>query len=405
MKNLLKLLAVAAAFGLTPAAMAQGNAAAPATPNAQVSQTQQQPAAKGAPPTDAISAASQARGGTDPASVSSDAALDIPEDEPSAASVASSTITAQTRSAPEIGIGQPDGRMLIQEQFTPIGQEAKYFHNVILLPLITFISLVVLLLLLWVIVRYRRSANPVPSRTTHNTLVEVLWTLIPVLILVAIAVPSIRLLAHQYSPPKADLTVKVVGNQWYWTYQYPDNGDFEIVSNGLSDADAKKRGEPRMLAVDERMVVPAGATVKLIVTSADVLHSFGVPAFWVKMDAVPGRLNETWFKVDRPGLYYGQCYELCGARHAYMPIAVEVVPPAQFAAWVASKGGTMPGGAPQARSGDETAGSPITEPDLVNTSGGSATETSPEPSNISAGSTTPPVSSQGAVNSRRGDDQ
>jgi cytochrome c oxidase subunit 2 len=177
---------------------------------------------------------------------------------------------------------------------------------------------------------------------------------------VVIAVPSIRLLANQYSPPEADLTVKVIGNQWYWTYQYPDHGDFELVSNGLSDADAKARGEPRLLGVDERMVVPAGATVKLIVTSNDVIHAFGVPAFWVKMDAVPGRLNETWFKVDRPGIYYGQCYELCGARHGYMPIAVEVVPPAQFAAWVGSKGGTMPGTA-QAVSGDET-GTPVTAP-------------------------------------------
>jgi len=407
MKNLLKLLAVAAAFGLTPAAFAQGSQApaqaAPGTPAFSDSQTPQQPAAKGAPPTDAISAANQARGGAQPQEISSEA-LNIPEDEPSAAQVASSTITAQTRSAPVVGIGQPDGRMLLQEQFTPIGQEAKYFHNVILLPLITIISLVVLFLLLYVIVRYRRSAHPVPSRTTHNTLVEVLWTLIPVLVLVAIAVPSIRLLAHQYSPPNANLTVKVVGNQWYWTYQYPDHGDFEIVSNALSDADAKKRGEPRQLAVDERMVVPAGATVKLIVTSNDVIHAWGIPAFWVKTDAVPGRLNETWFKVDRPGLYYGQCYELCGARHGYMPIAVEVVPPAQFAAWVASKGGTAPN-APQARSGDETATSPITNPDLVNTSGGSATETSPEPSNISAGSVRPPVSSQGATNSRRGETQ
>ena len=137
----------------------------------------------------------------------------------------------------------------------------------------------------------------------------------------------------------------MTGNQWYWTYSYPDHGDFEIVSNGLSDEDAKARGEPRMLAVDERMVVPVGATVKLIVTAADVIHSWGVPSFWVKMDAVPGRLNETWFKTDKPGVYYGVCYELCGARHGYMPIAVEVVSQEQFAAWVAAKGGTMPGAA------------------------------------------------------------
>jgi cytochrome c oxidase subunit 2 len=239
-------------------------------------------------------------------------------------------------------------------------------------------------------------------------MLEIAWTLVPVLILVAIAVPSIRLLAHQYAPPKADLTIKATGNQWYWTYSYPDHGDFEIVSNMLKEEDAKKRGEPRLLAVDERIVVPVGATVKMIVTSADVIHSWGVPAFWSKIDAVPGRLNETWFKTDRPGVYYGQCFELCGARHAYMPISVEVVSQAQFAAWVASKGGTMPGAA-QARSGDETATSPITNPQAaaaasgpVPTAGGSATATSPEPPAITPGTATPPVSRQGATESRRG---
>jgi cytochrome c oxidase subunit 2 len=226
-------------------------------------------------------------------------------------------------------------------------------HDIVLMPIITLICLFVLALLLWVVFRFRSSANPVPSRTSHNTMLEVFWTLAPVAILLIIAVPSIRLLAKQYAPPKADLTVKVIGNQWYWTYQYPDNGDFELVSNMLKEPGQQPTGGrarsdadgPRLLAVDERMVVPAGAVVKLIITSADVLHSFAVPAFWTKMDAVPGRLNETWFKVDRPGVYYGQCSELCGARHAYMPIAVEVVPRPQFAAWVASKGGTMPGAA------------------------------------------------------------
>jgi cytochrome c oxidase subunit 2 len=300
-----------------------------------------------------------------------------------------------------------DGGWDFQPQVTPIGEEAYWFHNVILLPLIIVISVFVLLLLLYVIVRFRRSANPVPSRNTHHTALEVIWTLLPVLILVAIAVPSIRLLAHQYSPPKADLTIKATGNQWYWTYTYPDQGDFEIVSNGLSDADAKTRGEPRLLAVDERVVVPVGATVKMIVTSADVIHAWGIPAFWAKIDAVPGRLNETWFKTDRPGIYYGQCFELCGARHAYMPIAVEVVPAAQFAAWVASKGGTMPGGA-QAQTGDETATSPVTNPGAATASptptGGAsgATETSPDPTNSSGATVTPPVSSQGAAESKRG---
>jgi cytochrome c oxidase subunit 2 len=403
MNTLLKFLAVAAALGLTPAAYAQS--AAPAQPAAQ--QPVQPGVASPAPPSDAISAASQAAP-AQPEEIGDARIADIGSSEPSDAQVAKATVASRT--APSVGIGQPDGRAGIQDQFTPIGVEAAWFHNDILMPLITFTSLFVLILLLYVVVRYRRAAHPIPSRTSHNTVIEVIWTLVPVLILVAIAVPSIRLLANQYSPPKADLTVKAIGNQWYWTYQYPDHGDFEIVSNGLSDADAKARGEPRMLAVDERMVVPAGATVKVIVTSNDVIHAFGIPAFWAKVDAVPGRLNETWFKVDKPGLYYGQCYELCGARHAYMPIAVEVLPRAQFAAWVAAKGGTMPGAGPQRTSGDETATSPVTNPaattpDLVPTAGGSATATSPEPTNITPGSTRPPVSTQGATNSRRGESQ
>jgi cytochrome c oxidase subunit 2 len=401
MNTLLKFLAVAAALGLTPAAYAQS--AAPVQP---APQTQAPLPAPAAAPTNAISAASQAAP-AQPEEVS-DPSLANPGERPSDAQVAQATVASRT--APQVGIGQPDGRAGIQDQFSPIGVEAAWFHNDILMPLITLTSLFVLVLLLYVVVRYRRSAHPIPSKTSHNTVIEIIWTLVPVLILVAIAVPSIRLLANQYSPPKADLTVKAIGNQWYWTYQYPDHGDFEIVSNGLSDADAKARGEPRMLAVDERMVVPQGATVKVIVTSNDVIHAFGIPAFWAKVDAVPGRLNETWFKVDKPGLYYGQCYELCGARHAYMPIAVEVLPRAQFAAWVASKGGTMPGGA-QRTSGDETAtspallGPPPANADLVPTAGGSATETSPAPTNITPGTTRPPVSTQGATNSRRGESQ
>ncbi|WP_420142429.1 cytochrome c oxidase subunit II, partial [Sphingomonas sp.] len=251
---------------------------------------------------------------------------------------------------PTPGIGQPTEHVGLQPQQTAIGHEAAWFHDSILMPMMAIISIFVLALLLWVIMRYRAAANPIPSKTHHNTVIEIVWTLLPVLILVAIAVPSIRLLAHQYSPPKADLTIKAIGNQWYWTFQYPDNGDFEVVSNMLpekADANGKRfrtdADGPRLLAVDERMVVPAGATVKIITTSNDVIHSFALPAAWVKMDSIPGRLNETWFKIDRPGVYFGQCSELCGARHAYMPIAVEVVPPAQFARWIAFKGGTMPG--------------------------------------------------------------
>jgi cytochrome c oxidase subunit II len=400
MKRLLSVLAAALAVGLSPnAALAQA-AAAPAPAKAQQRPVQDS-AGRVAPPTDSISAASQAAP-AQPQESSDPAIANITGEEPAAAQVAQAT--AASRTMPTPGIGQPDGRMDFQDQVTPIGEEAAWFHNTILLPLIAAISLLVLVLLLYVVVRYRRSAHPVPSRTSHHVWLEIAWTFIPVLILVAIAVPSIQLLANQYSPPKADLTVKITGNQWYWTYQYPDNGDFEVISNGLSDADAKARGEPRQLAVDERMVVPAGATVKLIVTSADVLHSWGVPAFWVKMDAVPGRLNETWFKVDKPGLYYGVCYELCGARHGYMPIAVEVLPQPQFAAWVASKGGTMPG---QARptSSDATQNSPIANPQGTATGGTpGASETTPDigDNRIVDVTTKAPVSEQGAVNSRRG---
>ena len=261
--------------------------------------------------------------------------------------------------APTPGIGEPVPRgWSTQFQVTEIGRQAADFHNKWLLLLCAVISIVVLALLGYAMVRYRRSAHPEPSRTSHNTAIEVIWTVVPVLILVAIAIPSIRLMRAQYAFPQADVTVKVIGNQWYWTYQYPDNGGFELVSNMLKEpTDPTLRpGErfrtdadgPPLLAVDERLVIPAGQVVKFIVTANDVIHAFAVPSFWEKIDANPGQLNETWVKVDRPGVYFGQCSELCGARHAYMPIAVEVVPPAQFAAWVASKGGTMPGAAPPA---------------------------------------------------------
>ncbi|HEX8444413.1 MAG TPA: cytochrome c oxidase subunit II [Allosphingosinicella sp.] len=398
MKISLKLAAVALALGLSSPALSQ--ASAPRTGNPAPT------AAVPASPQQSLPAAPKSEPLPPPPSAISDPEVATVGDEPpSNAQVAQATVASRTMPTP--GIGQPDGRFGFQDQVTPIGEEAAWFHNVILMPLITAISLLVLVLLLWVVVRYRRSANPVPSRTSHNTLIEVLWTLVPVLILVAIAVPSIRLLANQYSPPKADLTVKVVGNQWYWTYQYPDNGDFEVVSNAISDADADKRGEPRQLAVDERMVVPAGATVKLIVTSADVLHSWGVPAFWVKMDAVPGRLNETWFKTDRPGLYYGVCFELCGARHGYMPVAVEVLPPAQFAAWVRSKGGTLPSER-RPTSSEATVNSSISNPGAATpTAGSGATETTPDlgDNRIIDVTTGAPASSQGATNSRRGGSQ
>lgn len=245
---------------------------------------------------------------------------------------------------PVPGVGQPQpGEIDFQKQFTSTGHYAYWMHSYILLPVITIISLLVLALLLWVIVRYRRGANPVASRTSHNTAIEVAWTLIPVLILIGVAIPSIDLLAKQFKPaPKGALTVKVTGYQWYWGYEYPDNGIGEYVSNMLPPEKAIERGEPALLGADNRLVLPVGVPIKLIITGADVIHSFSVPAFWVKEDAVPGRLNEKTFTIDKPGVYYGQCSELCGARHGFMPIAVEAVTPERFAQWVKLQGGTMP---------------------------------------------------------------
>ncbi len=249
---------------------------------------------------------------------------------------------------PTPGIGQPvDGALDVQTQVTKTGEYAKWLNNAVLLPIIVFISLLVLGLLLWVMARFNHRSNPTPSKTSHNTLIEIIWTLVPIFILLGVAVPSISLIAKQYKPaPKDALTIKVTGYQWYWGYQYPDHGGFELISKMLPEEQAKANGEPTHLAVDNRMVVPVGKPVKLLVTGADVIHSFAVPAFWTKIDAVPGRINEVTFTVDRPGVYYGQCSELCGVDHGYMPIAVEALPQAQFEQWVAFNGGTMPGTAP-----------------------------------------------------------
>ncbi|WP_310497995.1 cytochrome c oxidase subunit II [Sandarakinorhabdus sp.] len=263
-------------------------------------------------------------------------------DPPAAAPVAAvattdvpASVPAMTKAVP--GIGQPDGRIGLQTQVTALGQEAQTLTDSILNPLMAAVAIFVLALLGYTVFRFRAGANPVPSKTTHNTTIEVVWTLIPVLILVGIAVPSFRLLANQYDPPKADLTIKATGHQWYWEYEYQDQGGFSFDSVMLTDAESATRGSPKLLDVDNRIVVPAGATVKILTTAADVIHSFAIPAFWVKMDAVPGRTNETWFKVDKPGVYFGQCSELCGTKHGFMPIAVEVLPRAQFDAWVAAK--------------------------------------------------------------------
>ena len=215
----------------------------------------------------------------------------------------------------------------LQEAATPVMENIISFHN-LLLVIITVITLFVLALLVIVVVKFNAKANPVPSKTTHNTLIEVAWTLIPVLILVAIAVPSFRLLFQQLDIPKADLTVKVTGKQWYWSYSYPDNGKFEFDSLMAQDK------QPRLLGVDNEMVVPVNKVIRVQTTGADVIHAFAVPSFGIKIDSIPGRLNETWFKATKVGMYYGQCSELCGKDHAFMPIAVKVVTDQEFASWV-----------------------------------------------------------------------
>lgn len=225
-------------------------------------------------------------------------------------------------------LGQPaPWEWTLQESASPVMDYIIWFHNW-LFGAITLITLFVLGLLIAVVVKFNAKANPVPSKTTHNTLVEVAWTLIPVLILVAIAVPSFRLLFLQLDTPKADLTIKATGKQWYWSYSYPDHGKFEFDS--LMAADKK----PRLLGVDNEMVVPINKVVRVLTTGADVIHAFAVPAFGIKIDAIPGRLNETWFKATKTGMFYGQCSELCGKDHAFMPIAVRVVSDQEFAAWV-----------------------------------------------------------------------
>ena len=231
------------------------------------------------------------------------------------------------------GLGQPSPWQVgLQQSASPVMDNIIWFHD-FLLYIITGIAGFVLILLVVVMVRFNARTNPIPSRTTHNTLIEIAWTLIPIVILMFIAVPSFKLLFLQLNVPAADLTVKATGKQWYWSYSYPDNGQFEFDSLMLKEGE-RKEGQPRLLAVDNEMVVPVNKTVRVITTGSDVIHSFAVPSFGIKIDAVPGRINETWFTATREGVYYGQCSELCGKDHAFMPIAVHVVSEQAFSAWV-----------------------------------------------------------------------
>jgi cytochrome c oxidase subunit 2 len=243
-------------------------------------------------------------------------------------------IALVTGGAASAELGQPaPWEYKLQEAASPVMESITWFHNWLLI-IITVITLFVLALLVAVVVKFNAQTNPVPSRTTHNTLIEVAWTLIPVLILVGIAVPSFRLLFEELDIPKSDVTIKATGNQWNWTYSYPDD-KIEYTSIMLTEEDRAKLPSPppRLLGVDHALVVPANKVIRVQTTGADVIHSFAMPAFGIKIDAIPGRLNETWFKATKLGVFYGQCSELCGKDHAFMPIVVKVVNDKDYDDW------------------------------------------------------------------------
>lgn len=223
-------------------------------------------------------------------------------------------------------------QMYYQDAFSPVMKEIHEFHA-LLLVIITGIVLLVLGILAYIIVRFNSKRNPVPSKTAHNTLLEVAWTIVPVIILVVIAIPSLKLLYNAGRTPAYDMTLKVTGHQWYWSYNYPDHGDITFDSIPIPEADLKP-GQPRLLSVDNPVVVPVGATVQVLVNSDDVIHNWAVPSLGLKKDATPGRLNETWFRADVPGVFYGMCSELCGVNHYFMPIEVHALSKPDFDAWV-----------------------------------------------------------------------
>ncbi len=252
------------------------------------------------------------------------------------------SIAAQAATPPNEVIGQPvPGEIGLQPGVTAVRDQMMHFHNDILVPLITAIALFVFALLLWVIVRFNSKVNPVPSKTTHNTMLEVVWTMVPVLILILMAIPSIKILYYADRTADADMTLKIIGNQWYWGYEYPDHGDFSFLSNLVKEKDLKP-GQVRLLSVDNPVVLPVDTNVRLLIVANDVIHSWSVPAFGVKLDAVPGRTNETWVRIDKEGTFYGQCSQLCGDGHGFMPIEVHAVSKAEFAKWVHGQGGKMP---------------------------------------------------------------
>lgn len=219
-----------------------------------------------------------------------------------------------------------------QDAATPVMERVTSMHN-ILLVIIFSVATFVFILLAYTLLRFREKKNPVPSKTSHNTMIEIVWTAIPVLIITLLAIPSVKLLYFMDKAEKAEMTVKITAHQWYWSYEYPDHQNIAFDSYLIEDKDLKP-GQLRLLEVDNRVVIPADTNVRFILTSADVIHSWAVPSFGVKKDTVPGRINETWVRVKNEGVYYGQCSELCGPRHGFMPIAVEVVSKEKFAQWV-----------------------------------------------------------------------
>ena len=241
-----------------------------------------------------------------------------------------------TLAAPSLGFaGEPvDWQLGLQPAASSVAEHINSFHN-LLLYIIFAIAIFVLLLLVWVIIRYNEKANPEPAQFSHNVFIEVIWTVIPVIILIIIAIPSFKLLYYSDRVENPEMTLKVIGRQWYWDYEYPDHGDIAFSSYMIADEDIdESKGEVRLLSTDTKVVLPIDTTIEILIEAGDVLHSWTIPAFGVKMDAVPGRINSTWVRIDKPGVYYGQCSELCGKDHAYMPIEVHAVTKEEFEAWV-----------------------------------------------------------------------
>jgi len=228
--------------------------------------------------------------------------------------------------------GISDWQLGFQKPASDVMRNVYDLHNFVLI-MMTGITIFVLFLIFYVVFRFRRKANPVASKTTHNTFIEILWTGIPVIILIFMAIPSFKLVYQQDVIPETDMTIKVIGHQWYWEYQYPEHDDLAFESYLIPEEELKE-GEPRLLTVDNRLVLPVNKNIQVLVTAGDVLHSFAMPSLGVKKDAVPGRLNETWMRIDRPGIYRGQCSEICGTGHGYMPVVIEAVSEEEFAAWV-----------------------------------------------------------------------